>query len=363
VLSNLMALLAAFATLQAAPEDLHQLAMDELIERLPSVGCDGTSDERGRFTLDPVVAELRSRLEQGVRLTDAQWQRALLVSKVFRFRETWPAGISFDLSVHEPLWTSTSADPAIGTRIRAILKDPELKAVEAGILYPSECGLAAGLRALPAEEGIGPLSPGHHRILFDVFVESGVPDEPRGFARSASARLGSPARAPTPPLLMWSGPVAIEVDVVPSLKDVMPAVDSHELRDLVRRSIFRLGPLSKENESSFPVLVFFDAGGNDVSVLAETAFSLTVELIRKDASSGVRWMMVGQAGGFRPCPDPKHPWRAGPVELPPIPDGTSLEDVAIRVRGVPKQVVRHQGARAWWNGTVTVPLADLPVRR
>jgi hypothetical protein len=49
---------------------------------------------------------------------------------------------------------------------------------------------------------------------------------------------------------------------------------------------------------------------------------------------------------------------------PSVPAGTDpLAGLEVRVHGVSRDVLHHWGAQSWWDGTLSVPLAELPIER
>src|SRR5262245_58208203 len=199
------------ASPQSTP-DLRKVEPDALIAMLPPVGCDGAA-----------TTELRRRLADGLHMSDAQWERALLVSQTLRFRSKWPADLPLALSVREPRWTTESGVETGGTQVGGTPRTPGLKSIEGGELMHLGCGLFEDARRKGSDyQEIGRLGTGRHRIVFDVFV-----DARQGMAPAAGS---------------WSGPLAIDVEIVPSLELALPPIDTPELRDLVRQSLCRFPP-------------------------------------------------------------------------------------------------------------------------
>ena len=346
------------AALTATQSGSAQGSIDYLIDRLPPAGCAGGWDEKRGFVLDPASGELYRRQSEGERLTDSQWERALLVSQVFRFRMRWPAGVPFAMSVQEPSWTTDPSVPAIGAHIEALPRTSGLRSIEGGELIHGGCGLFEEYRRTKTDyQELGTLAPGKHRLEFSVSVESSP--------TIGGGNLGRSAWSHEP--VAWSGPLSIEVEIVPTLDDAIPPVASTDLDDLVRRSLHRF-PTSEGGVDDSSILIAFEAGGSDSRVLAETAFSMEIGLYRGTELLRQAWARADELGGFRPCPEPRNRWTAGAVELGPVRDPATAETdpiagLVVRVRGVSRDVLRHWGAHGWWNGTVSVPLADLPVHR
>jgi hypothetical protein len=163
--------LAAIASRQAPATEIRQVPVDELISRLSPAGCEREPNSKS-FVLRPADAELHRRIEAGLRLTDEQWERALRVTQVIRWRSVWPAGVPFAVSMHAPRWLDR-------VLVRAVPATPGLNSIRAGVdaaprsLLDSDCGMVSAARTLEYEE-LGTLNPGKQRILFDITIEDGV---------------------------------------------------------------------------------------------------------------------------------------------------------------------------------------------
>src|SRR5262245_56797898 len=77
--------------------------VDELIERLPEVGCEARHVQGQGWVLEPDVVAMKELVESR-RLTGAQWERALLHTGAIRWRNRWPADEPFAISVRVPAW-------------------------------------------------------------------------------------------------------------------------------------------------------------------------------------------------------------------------------------------------------------------
>ena len=362
MLSALILVLAATIQSQpSVPKDLRQLGLDDLISRLPAVGCAGVYDaERAKYVRDPVTEELHRRLGAGERLSDAQWARALLVSEVFRFRSKWPADLPFAICMHDPSWV-------FPTRVRAIPTDPSLKPVEAGELVSSGCGTYSIWRAREAEyQELGLLTPGVHRIPFDVTVERGETDE-EIWSRAPRYPRSEPLEANPPPGILWQGRVTIEVEVVSSVDAVIPPGHSYDLDEGVRRSLLVLepdGPDSKDHKGN--LLISFESWGNAVPELAIAAVSMDVELWRDGELLSRRGSLVSRLGGFRPCGSGDEIYYSASLLFERVLDpdaaaATRYAGLELRVQGVSRDVLHHWGAQTWWDGSFSIPVSALPI--
>ena len=123
-------LVALLGASQSTHPDLTKVDLDALIEMLPPTGCEGVA-----------ATELHRRLGEGQRMSDVQWERALLVSQVLRYRSKWPAEFPVAMSIQEPEWTLGLAGEAGGTSVRAIASEKSLEAIEGGDAAHWGCAL------------------------------------------------------------------------------------------------------------------------------------------------------------------------------------------------------------------------------
>lgn len=344
-------LLAAIATGQASASDLRQLSIDDLIARLSPVGCEREGDPE-HLVLRPAEEELHRRLADGVRMSDEQWQRALLGAEVIRYRKRWPADPPLGVGVYPPRWI----DPI---HVRVVPREPSSAPIDAGIVTPfvriqgDDCGMSVP-QAVPFGYGeLGLLGLGKHRIVLEVTLDDGTSP--------------SHSKKGTPGLLIWKGTVEIEVEIVPSLKEVLPSNASSELGDLVRTSLFQVASApSPDDALASDVTLYLELEGAASAALGKTAVSFEVELSRGPGSTKViKNGLLVQRYGYRPCPAPTDQWISGPISFGSL-AGTygqdGIHDLELRIHGVSDGALRQWDARDWWNGSISIPLSQVPSR-
>lgn len=356
--------LACLATKQADASKIRESragqAVDRAIANLQRAGCEGTWSVTGGYLLYGAASELRRQLSTGYRMRDEEWRRALGNAEVLRCRDKWPAGVPVAVSMNVPAWLH----PA---QIHAAPRDVRLKSVEGGDPAHLHCGLhvektCAEKQRKAEYQEIGSLEIGKHHIVFDVTVEEGSYED--------GASFGCPyVRDPRPKqptgTVLWKGPLAIDVEVVPALEDSMPANDSSELSDMVRRSLFRFPSSFERGEDvEGDVGVYLITGARDVP---NAAFSIELELYRGDHCLARGWTLattIPGEGGCRRTGSGR--WTEivglGSVKIVLLTARPPPEELELRVRGVPKDVLRDLDAKVWWNGTVSIPLSSLPVQ-
>lgn len=226
----LAALLAlCFATPQSGPApttpaSITELTLDQLIEQLPRVGRESKwNRETMSWDDEPAVDEFSRRLSTGVKLTDAQWQRALTRTGVFRARSKWPATRPLAVSMEMPSWLPVTK--IVATPLNRGLQQAKAESVPIG-----GCGAydeAVYRKALHQE--LGMLGLGEHNIMFDVTID--VRGDTRFLGRSKRALAG-------PPLgMLWNGPLPVQVEIVPTIDEAIPPVSGPELDAAVRASL------------------------------------------------------------------------------------------------------------------------------
>lgn len=343
---------AAQAEDPALDADLSHLTLDEVIERLPPAGNDRT-DTEGPWSLTPVAAEMRTRVERGDPLTGEQWTRALLTTGSMKFRSRWPVTDPFVVALRKPSWlplTRVSFDPR-----------PEgLAPIAMGTEYIQTCGI--GMRGESAEhvEEVGLLPLGSNRLVFDVTFERG----PKAMLFADLPRLAEQmARPPHPPAgVFFRGQVAIDVEVLPTAGEVIPPTTSGELDEAVRRALY----LARTEDGLETYLVLAPDGLCEPSLLG-VALALHVEVAHGDG--------VEEIAALRPIlaelapPDPGDERSIGSLsscELISIPsalvDSPRPSAWSVRIRGTSERVCELLAAERYWAGEIVLSVEEL-VRR
>jgi hypothetical protein len=333
--------------------------IDRAISHLPRVECEGGWDSMGGYSLRLGARDLRGALSIGARMTDEQWTRALETAGVLRTRARWPAGVPVAFSMNAPAWLHP-------VQMYAVPRDLKLMSLQAGDLAHLHCGLriekeCAEKQRKAEYQEIGTPEVGKHHIVFDVTVEEGSYENGTSFGGTfvPNPRPKQPAGT-----VLWRGPIAIDVEVVPTLEDAMPANDSSDLSDIVRRWLFR-APSSFERGTGVDgdVGVCLDIGPRDAR---NAAFSLECALYRGDVCLARGWTLAKKSLDYGTCTGTVFGrWtdvvELGRVHVALLTAKPPPEELELRVRGVPKDVLRDFDAKEWWIGTVSVPLSSLAV--
>ena len=353
---------ASFATPQATAPAAKantwiENGIDRAIANLPRVECEGGWNALAGYTLNRGARELRGELAIGARMTDEQWTRALETAGVLRTRAKWPAGVPVAVAMNKPAWLHP-------VEMYAVPRDVKLMSLEAGDLAHLHCGpeiekSCAEKQRKSEYQEIGTLEIGKHHIVFDVTVEEGSTENGTSFG---AAFVHNPRPKQPPGTVLWRGPIAIDVEVVPTLEDAMPANDSSDLSAIVRKSMYRLPSFEEGEPVDGDVVVGLSTG---VWSVPNAALSLELELYRGEVCLARGWSLAKRFPGYAGfCgasigrwTDAVHLGRGNP-DLSTANPGEGLE---LRVRGVPKDVLRDMDATQWWSGTLSVPLSSLTV--
>jgi hypothetical protein len=325
-------------------------SFDALIEALPDVRQERTYDRAKRgFVLHPAAAEMRSRLDRGAVLTDSQWRRALRVSGAFRARDRWPMDEPFAVSLRAPSWLGVA-------QIRLTPTLSGLAPAVAGFLESPACGTSS-LRTRQAGDyqRVGRLPAGTPAVEFDVLVERGM-----------DTRKRRGLEAP-PPGVLWSGTLAVPVQLVDGVDAAIASASDPELDAAVRASVglaFRnywKDRTSRERSA----MVVIDVDTEKFPRLDATALSLRVEVLH--AGRAVESVNVA---AHPDDPSAKTLTRAngenrafGFAFVKSIPaaletDDADLGGYELRVSGTHDGVLASWDAERWWSGSLTIPLRE-----
>jgi hypothetical protein len=353
LICSLLAVLAAplpSGAQDAAAEvvDLSALEVDELLERLSPLGREGRWDEvQQTWVTEPVVAELTRRIEECEPLTDAQWARALVRSGAVRMRSRWPEDRPLAVSMRVPRWLGVS-------QIRMQPRLAGLEPAEAGMLVSSSCGTySSWVRQAALYQELGTLLPGPQHVAFDITVERG---------RSWHRR--SPA-APQPGVL-WSGALAFDVEIVPSIDDAVPPARGAHLDRAVHDSIgvsFSTWWIDERNQRTAILVLDPDVAGHPA--LASTALSLDVELVHQGR---VVQEVRLRATAYDPLAlgnsvNEAEPRTIAFCTLRELPVACETDFAAragwtLRVRGTSEGVHAIWEAETRWDGSLEIPISE-----
>ena len=165
--------------------------LDEWIERLPPVGEEFQRKEHDDgWVLVAPAAVLHEHLGAGGSLSNAQWKRALEITRALRVSTTWPVDRPFAVGLFCPQWidrgriTLTPRTAGFAT------------AKSAGWSWCGNCQDSEDERA--SQQELGQLALGRQTLEFDVVI------------------AGDRGKYPIPPTTLWSGTLSFEVDVGPA---------------------------------------------------------------------------------------------------------------------------------------------------
>ncbi|MFT3686434.1 MAG: hypothetical protein QM783_16185 [Phycisphaerales bacterium] len=324
-------------------EDLSKLSLDELINRLPRVGAEGTLDWLSRGSeCTTARIELRRRIDAGAVLNSSQWQSALMRTGVVRFRSKWPKGETVVVAVTGP---GTLVDGDIMLQPR----DQSLASLHGGTAFEL-CGTGLDERVqAELHQKLGVVSPGEHNLLLDATLI-----QPKGPA---------PERFTTRETV-WEGPFTLSINVVPTLDDAVPGVNTPEMDKAVRESIGLT-----EGQWGAPqnrqATVVFDPDLRAHPELATIAVGLKITLLRDGVVKGF--------AGFPAVSDTQRPATASiygeavrvcnascVLELPAkvLSDDRELAHWSMKVEARDDGVLECWRADKRWTGSFEMPAAE-----
>jgi hypothetical protein len=352
--STLLALFPLVPGLRAPQGDVSDLARwttSELIDHLPRIGEEYERQPDVEWWVPrPAVAELRRRLIEETRLTDDEWQRALVRSAAIRMRERWPVDAPLALSIRIPAWLGVA-------QIKLTPQEGSLSCAYGGVLAPSGCGTCdAADTAHDRYQELGSLPLGRHRLVFDAVVERG--DAALFFLEADPEQLPKPG-------ILWGGELALDVEIVPSARNVVPPVTSPELDAAITAAI-GIGFIDQPNgDSERTAILVFEPSLAGKRLLETTALSLSIELRRDGRYVQFGRMVVTEnsssaaadrAGGSSPR-------RINVIGLPALSPaceqpGPARGGWTLVIRGTSAGIERAWGTRGRWAGTIEIPLED-----
>lgn len=321
-------------------------SIDSLISRLPSADREAVVDpDTNTVTKDSAVAELKRRLDKGTALTDDQWRAALVRSSAIIARTAWPEGEPYAVSMRRPQWLSVG-------EIRLVPRDTQLQKASAGELTPSGCGTFM-LAQLKSEkyQTLGILPRGRTSIQFEVTVERGSnwdPDEG------------------PPPGIVWNGALTVDVQVVPSLDEAIPAVSNERIDAAVRASLglaFSTWCIDKQEKRT--AILVLDPDTEAFPELAATGLSLQVDLL-KDGQVAESKSLIASAFDLLALSNSRN---KGPSQaiafaaLKSLPSSLEDDEIAsaawsLRVTGTDRHVLKLWHAKQRWSGQMAIPLSE-----
>jgi hypothetical protein len=320
-----------------------QLSLDELLARLPRVDQEQRYDALTRqWVAVPAVEEMIRRLHSGAKLSDDQWRETLLRTGVLRFRSKWSADLSCAVSLRRPSWLPSAEVELFSNRCG--VKSTEASWWSEGCCQRTDVDerLAANFRTL------GRLPLGNHELTFEASVN--VRD------REARAKYGLEWSSG----LLWSAPLRVEVEIVPTLDDAIPPYQDAEIDAAVRESV----------SVSFPHW----AGDCDPHidllrdtirhpVLADVAVSLCIEVVRERNTRETLQLVGGLLNDpVIDCTPSLDSANSSALSCELESNPSAQRAWSLRVSGTTDRIERLWGATRRWSGTIEIPL-DEAIRR
>jgi hypothetical protein len=341
----------------AVEPDPASLPLDALIERLTKAS-EKRMVEGDSPSIRAINAEFARRLETGVALSTAQWERVLFGERTLQWPRRWPVDVPFAVSARFPGWLGA------GSVIFLDPQQPGLRRARVGSfpLPEDDCGMVGlSLIAELRHQELGTLSLGLHEITVQLELRRTSPAESwvgldpwltNYLERMPEAECGVPTRAggaPRLPTLVSTGVLQLAVEVVPTADDAVTPVQTPELAAAVRRSLELL--VYREGPSSLRVSPVPELEGIGLSLeIVTLQGDQVVERRHLNATREERDLLMF----------------GGEVRLDSIPrnlanDAGLRSGWRLRVSGTNVQVLKPWTASRW-AGTIEVTLAKLVER-
>lgn len=331
---------------QSEAEDLSMLRMDALIERLPAEREDWLRDEDG-WRLLPAASEMKARLERGAALTGEQWSRALRRTGALRHKSRWPQDRPFALSMRAPGWLPV-------TQIRMVPRQPGWESAQLGLLYQSTCGTFMGWKDQEWRyQELGSLPVGVHPVVFDVTIERG----------HRSGLFRPPDEVVPASGVLWSGEMALHVEVFGTIDEAVPPVSSPACAAAVRRS---LSLAFSDWAGGRKAILVADPDVRGDAVLRNLGLSLAIDVLEGHAVVESLTLVPSTqdslAGSNSVHGTAEQPIAFTSVESIPVrteSDAHARLPWSIRVRGTSEHVWALWEAEQRWAGELVIPLDEL----
>jgi hypothetical protein len=321
------AVLMALGASEIQEPSLAKLTDRQLAARIPRRGePQGSMDPVTKhWTLDPVLAELRRRVEAGNVLDVECWRTILTDRGYLRWREIWPTEVPFAVSFHVP---------ALGQGLEVVLAPSEPGWLPASASHwEMMCGLGMDTMGWSEEyQELGPLRSDATKITFLISIEMPL-DRKSGAARPPPARIGT---------------VAIDVRPVARLDEVLQRTEDADMAKAIASSLRLEVARNAQHRNAAWLEAAFEAPPH-------VACNLEVTLVRdgKPLPFSNLWLDPLRRRGSAEVTglEPQIVWGRKPTT------GLSL-----RLRGTPANVLRNWDATHYWTGELEIPVADLVER-
>jgi hypothetical protein len=238
------------------------------------------------------------------------------------------------------------------TEIRLRPRDTALREVTGGSLSRGMvCGNAEEWRRRgQMDQEVGTLPIGKHHLVFDATIEHAGFDLDNRYDQA-------------PPSVTWTGPLAFDVEVVPTLAEAMPLVDSAPINEAVRASLGLC--IQPWNAGRDTAVLVFDVDTKRFPVLATTAVVARAELLRDNEVKQTTRLVVHRYDGllssisvFEGLPQLFSYAELGAL---PVDKASRAEEWAhwkVRLTGTSEEVLHLWHADRQWSGSIEMPITD-----
>lgn len=315
-------------------EDVRRLSVAELLASKPVdplIAIDGVR------SLEPYVAEIRRRAEEGI-LSDDEWRSALAADDVIHTRARWPSGQRVALWIDEPIWLRR----AIIT-LRAI--DPPLGEVTADTTTDSNCGTMWLQRiSCQRELLLEALPEGVTEIACTVTIQQLPVDTKGRLTRKGKRQL-------------WSGLYVIPMQAVHGLEEVFPTSDSPAEIAAIRSSI-RAYPRDREVGFASGVRIVVDGDHDEFPALVGLGLALEIDVRRTNKTIMALTPIMCSSGPYKPATDTNG---NNAFEFPGdlIPTAATAPGWTIEIAGrLDRGLLTEWEADRWWSGSIEITLDE-----
>ncbi|MBI5434980.1 MAG: hypothetical protein HZA52_19255 [Planctomycetes bacterium] len=315
------------------------LTLDQAIDRLPRDGAGGHWDDRTRkWVHEPAVDVVREHVADDD-LSDEQWRRAIARTGVLRWRDAWPVGTEFAVSMRRAAWLDT-ANLTLLPRVRGW----RLGSYEAPA--PGLCALAYDVAASDADyQELGAWPERVDCVLADLIVDRG----PYTFPIASEQ-----------PLRVWSGTFELRVRQVESFDAVVAPVQAEELDRAVADALTVTFDTARHSDPPMARAAFLEFRSSKFrpAEFEGIAASLAIDVLR----DGV--LVSSVQGPVVRLDDPEEASATVVAALPPSIEHDEAESArfCLRVRGSDHGLLGVWDASRRWRGSVTIPVATLVAR-
>lgn len=313
-----------------AAQELSRLTVHELVCRIPRLRDDPglLDDPAAQAAAQRGLAELRQRLERGAALELRDWKTILFEKGYLRWRERWPVDEPFALALHAPRIGS-------GLRVRLVPRAHAWRSASATD-HPPLCGFAESAEWDQEDfQELGQLERLDREIEFELRV----------LLPSLEAPFGGCMETHPETCL---GTIAIPVEPVARLEEVLPCMADRELEARIGRAI---ASGMRVCVGDVPLRGPWIGLAGAIDGIPGTVALHVEGAVRHDG----RTVQV-LSFDLEPCSAPHVRLRALPLEV--ARGGGDARAWTLGLHGTSYGVLRRWDATSYWAGVIEVPLAQ-----